>query len=125
MTELSDQPFGKVEDVIKKGDPIEAKVIKLDPEHKKIALSIKDHLIDTNEVNRDDIVLGEAKEEIDIDYNGGDEIEIGFNPRYLIDVLKSLTEEEIIFEVNDSTKPGVVRRGEEYTYVVLPMQLTT
>jgi len=61
VTELSDQPFGKVEDVIKVGDNITAKVIKLDPEHKKIALSIKEYLIDTNAVNRDDIVVGKAK----------------------------------------------------------------
>lgn len=63
VTELSDSPFGKVEDVIKAGDAITAKVIKLDSEHKKIALSIKEHLIDTNAVNRDDIVVGTAKEE--------------------------------------------------------------
>ncbi len=68
--------------------------------------------------------LGESREEINIDYTGDNDFDIGFNPRYLIDVLKSLTEEEITFEVNDSTKPGVIRKGEEYTYVVLPMQLT-
>jgi len=56
VTELSDQPFGKVEDVIKKGDEITAKVIKLDPEHKKIALSIKEHAIDSGAENKDDIV---------------------------------------------------------------------
>lgn len=61
VTELSDQPFGKVEDVVKKGDVITAKVIKLDPEHKKIALSIKEHMVATNEVNRDDIVVSKAK----------------------------------------------------------------
>ena len=44
VTELSDQPFGKVEDVVSKGDEVTAKVIKLDPEHKKIALSIKEYL---------------------------------------------------------------------------------
>jgi len=58
VSELSDQPFGKVEDVISKGQEITAKVIKLDPEHKKIALSIKEHLIDTNKFSRDDIVVG-------------------------------------------------------------------
>lgn len=63
VTELSDKPFGKVEDVIKKGDEITAKVIKLDSEHKKIALSIKEYLIDTTAVNRDDIVIGKGKEE--------------------------------------------------------------
>lgn len=68
--------------------------------------------------------LGEAKEEINIDFTGDNDLDIGFNPRYLIDVLKSLNDEEIIFEVNDPNKPGVIRKGEEYTYVVLPMQLT-
>ena len=69
--------------------------------------------------------LGEAKEEIEIDYTGEEEVEIGFNPRYLIDVLKNLSGEEIAFEVNGANKPGVVRMGGEYTYVVLPMQLNS
>lgn len=58
VTELSDQPFGKVEDVVSKGDSVTAKVIKLDPEHKKVALSIKEYLIEKNQENRDDIVVG-------------------------------------------------------------------
>ncbi|HEY4255510.1 MAG TPA: 30S ribosomal protein S1 [Chlamydiales bacterium] len=58
VTELSDQPFGKVEEVISKGDTVTAKVIKLDPEHKKVALSIKEYLIEKNQQNRDDIVVG-------------------------------------------------------------------
>jgi len=61
VTELSDQAFGKVEDIVSKGDEVTAKVIKLDPEHKKIALSIKEHLIDQNQCNRDDIVVTTAK----------------------------------------------------------------
>lgn len=61
VTELSDQAFGKVEDVVSKGDEVTAKVIKLDPEHKKIALSIKEYLIDQNQHNRDDIVVTPAK----------------------------------------------------------------
>lgn len=61
VTELSDQPFGKVEDVIQKDEEVTAKVIKLDPEHKKISLSIKDYLVEKNKVNRDDIVVGAKK----------------------------------------------------------------
>lgn len=57
VTELSDQAFSKVEDVIAKGDEITAKVIKIDPEHKKIALSIKEYLIERNQHNYDDIVV--------------------------------------------------------------------
>lgn len=58
VTELSDQPFGKVEEIISKGDEITAKVIKVDPEHKKVALSVKEYLIEKNQCNRDDIVVG-------------------------------------------------------------------
>jgi small subunit ribosomal protein S1 len=61
VTELSDQAFGKVEDVVSKGAEVTAKVIKVDPEHKKIALSIKEYLIDQNQVNRDDIVVTTQK----------------------------------------------------------------
>ena len=61
VTELSDQPFGKVQDVVSVGDTITAKVIKLDPENKKIALSIKQYLIDKNQENRDDIVTTPTK----------------------------------------------------------------
>jgi small subunit ribosomal protein S1 len=57
VTEISDQPFGKIEDIISKGQEVTAKVIKLDPEHKKIALSIKEFLVDQNKVNRDDIIV--------------------------------------------------------------------
>lgn len=56
-TELSDRPFGNVEDVLKKGDRVTAKVIKLDPSNKKVALSIKEYLIEKNQQNRDDIVV--------------------------------------------------------------------
>jgi small subunit ribosomal protein S1 len=80
VTELSDQPFGKVEDVIQKGDPVTAKVIKLDPEHKKIALSIKEYLIEKNQQNHDDIVIGakgkgkkEKKKTIPVDEGNDDE----------------------------------------------------
>jgi len=58
VTELSDEAFGKVEDVVARDDVITAKVIKLDPEHKKIALSLKQ--VDESEVSSDDIVVSEA-----------------------------------------------------------------
>ncbi|MEI8300514.1 MAG: 30S ribosomal protein S1 [Chlamydiota bacterium] len=61
VTELSDQAFAKVEDVVKVGDYVTAKVIKLDPEHKKIALSIKDDLVERNQENRDDIVMSSSE----------------------------------------------------------------
>ncbi len=68
--------------------------------------------------------LGEAKEEMSAEYSG-EEMQIGFNPKYLIDVLRNLEEEEVVMELEDANKPGVLRRGEDYIYVILPMQLAT
>jgi len=66
--------------------------------------------------------IGEVKEELDVKY-GGKAVSIGFNPIYLIDALKVLEDETIELELEDSDRPGVIRKGNEYTYVVLPMQL--
>ena len=63
VTELSDEAFGKVEDIVAVGEEVTAKVIKLDPEHKKISLSIKDYLVDRNKFNRDDIVVEKSSNE--------------------------------------------------------------
>lgn len=61
VTEISDKPFGKVEEVISKGQEVTAKVIKVDKENKKISLSIKEYLVEKNKENHDDIVVGEKK----------------------------------------------------------------
>lgn len=63
VTELSDQAFAKVEDVISVDDDITAKVIKVDPEHKKVSLSIKEYMVERDQVNHDDIIVGDSQEE--------------------------------------------------------------
>lgn len=68
--------------------------------------------------------VGETKEEISASYKGS-EMVIGFNPSYLLDVLKNIEEEEIELELTGPEKPGVLRTDkEEYIYIVLPMQIT-
>jgi len=59
VTELSDKSFGKVEDVVNVDDQITAKVLKIDPEHKKISLSIKDAM---GENGQDDIVVDKEED---------------------------------------------------------------
>ncbi len=66
--------------------------------------------------------IGESREELAVEYHGK-EMVIGFNPVYLIDVLKNLTDDAVGLEVTDSEKPGVIR-VDGYAYVVLPMRLT-
>jgi DNA polymerase-3 subunit beta len=66
--------------------------------------------------------LGEAKEELSADVSG-DEVAIGFNPHYLIDVLKNLDIENVSFSLSDPDKPGLLKGKDGYMYVVMPMQL--
>lgn len=70
--------------------------------------------------------IGESREEVPAEYQGK-EIAIGFNPNYLIDVLKTLHEEKIAFELSNAEKaaenPGVIR-VDGYIYIVLPMRLS-
>ena len=62
VTELSDGSFSKIEDLVAVGDEVEASVIKLDPEHKKISLSLKDFLVNAGEkASKDDIVMGSSE----------------------------------------------------------------
>jgi DNA polymerase-3 subunit beta len=67
--------------------------------------------------------IGESREELAAHYNGT-QICIGFNPSYLLDVLKNIDIDTVALELLGPDKPGVIRLGDEYTYVVLPMQLT-
>jgi DNA polymerase-3 subunit beta len=68
--------------------------------------------------------LGEAVEEVEAEYEGKPLV-IGFNARYLIDVLAVLGEGEVRMSLKDEVSPGLVRRegDEEYLYVVMPMRL--
>lgn len=67
--------------------------------------------------------IGESRESINIPYEG-EEIEVAFNPNFIIDVLRNLDDQEIIFEVTDGSNPGIVRAGPEFLYVIMPMRLS-
>ena len=66
--------------------------------------------------------VGEARELIKVQY-AGPEFSIGFNPSYLIDVLKVLPDGNVELELPGPDRPGVIRTKDHYLYVVLPMQL--
>jgi DNA polymerase-3 subunit beta len=69
--------------------------------------------------------FGEASEEIEIAY-GGESLSVGFNSRYLTDVLAVLPEEtRVEIALIDDASPGVIRAedDESYNYVVMPMRL--
>ena len=88
------------------------------PDYQAVKLEIfKDKLV----VSKSTPDIGESREEVSAEYRGK-ELVIGFNPAYLIDVLKNLTLESVEFELTDSEKPGAIRT-DGYVYIVLPMRL--
>ena len=66
----------------------------------------------------------EAMDEIDIEYNGQN-IEIGFNVTYLIDVLLNMGQENISFDLPDSTSSALITipENDSFKYVVMPMRI--
>lgn len=76
------------------------------------------------EITSNNPELGDAKEEIEVDYKGK-ELKIGFNARYVLDVLASMNDEIVRIELNDQLSPGVVRPHDDKTYtcVVMPMRI--
>jgi DNA polymerase III subunit beta len=67
--------------------------------------------------------IGEARESIAVNYKGKD-IAIAFNPRYLIEPLTALAEDEVFFELTDELSPGVLKINGPFLYVVMPMRLS-
>jgi DNA polymerase-3 subunit beta len=68
---------------------------------------------------------GDASEEIGIAYSG-DEMTVGFNARYLTDVLGVLPDgASVEIGLSDDVSPGVIRPRDDdtYSYVVMPMRL--
>jgi DNA polymerase-3 subunit beta len=70
--------------------------------------------------------LGEAKEEVPVDY-AGEPLKIGFNARYLTDVLGVVRSKDVQLELADDLSPGVMKGGDEadqgFTAVVMPMRI--
>ena len=67
--------------------------------------------------------VGEAKESLAINYKGPD-MAIAFNPKYVIDPLNALTNDEVFLELIDELSPGVLKINGPFLYVVMPMRLS-
>ena len=82
-------------------------------------------------VIRDKIIItsrseeGKVKEEVFIEKEGND-LEIGFNAKYILDVLKAIVDEEVIMEFNTNVSPCIVKpvEGDKYDYLILPVRIS-
>ncbi|NLK94933.1 MAG: DNA polymerase III subunit beta [Clostridiales bacterium] len=68
--------------------------------------------------------LGKVKEELSITLQG-ESIEIAFNSKYLLDVLKNMDGDNVILEMTSSVTPCVIteKNSESSKYLVLPVRL--
>jgi len=67
--------------------------------------------------------MGEAEIKLDASKYDGEPLEIGFNPGYLTDALKVVDEPEVMIELKAPNKPGVIKTGANFTYVIMPVNL--
>src|SRR5438105_2629967 len=67
--------------------------------------------------------VGEAKESLAVNYKGK-EMAIAFNPKYMIDPLNALPNDEVFLELIDELSPGVLKINGPFLYVVMPMRLS-
>lgn len=79
-------------------------------------------------ITAEDVDFGsEAKETISSDYHG-DEMEIGFNSAYVVDILSHLDGDEIEFRLDTPNKAAIVfphgqKEGEDLLMLVMPVRL--
>ncbi len=67
--------------------------------------------------------FGEAHESMAIGYSGPD-LQVAFNPAFLMDPLKALAKDEVFFEVKDEVSPGVFKTLENFVCVIMPVRLS-
>ncbi len=71
----------------------------------------------------------EANEQLICEYNG-DDLEIGFNAKFLIEMLSNLTCKTITFELSQANRAGLIipveqEENEDYLMLVMPVMLNT
>ena len=70
-----------------------------------------------------DSALGSMNEDIDIEKQGKD-LMIGFNPKFLIDALRVIDDEEVdLYMVNPKAPCFIKNEEQSYIYLILPVSL--
>lgn len=81
---------------------------------------------------RDKIIItsrseeGNVKEEVFVEKEGAD-LDIGFNSKYILDVMKAVSDESVVLEFNSSVSPCLIKplEGKGFEYLVLPVRIST
>lgn len=92
-------------------------------ENKNVAIKLE--IKDDNIRMTSNSEMGSSTEKVAIKLDGPD-LEIGFNPKYLMDALKIIDSEEIRLEFVNSISPCIIKPidSDNYTYLVLPCRIS-
>ncbi len=67
--------------------------------------------------------FGEAHESMAVAYSGP-ELQVAFNPQFIMDPLRALSKDEVFFELKDEVSPGVFKTLESFICVIMPVRLS-
>ncbi len=67
--------------------------------------------------------MGDAEVHLPVLSWEGADIEIGFNPAYITDVLRIADTKVVAIEMKGANRPGVIKIGDDFTYVIMPVSL--
>lgn len=89
-----------------------------------VRLSLKDGNMTLKVVTPE---VGEYEEDMEVEYSG-DAVEIAFNPDFILDVLRHVSEEKVCLLLKDGGSPGVIKPYSEapedtYVNVVMPIRM--
>ena len=75
-------------------------------------------------ITSDNPDLGEVREELEAEYNG-EPIAIGFNPKYVVELLTQMSSDQVTVALGGELDPGLIRplTGDDYLGVVMPMRI--
>jgi DNA polymerase-3 subunit beta len=75
-------------------------------------------------ITSDNPDLGEVREELDAEYQGP-AMAIGFNPKYVIELLSQMASDQVGLHLNGELEPGLFKplTGDDYLGVVMPMRI--
>jgi DNA polymerase-3 subunit beta len=65
---------------------------------------------------------GEATINFPCKFEGAD-VEIGFNPIFLVDALRVVNTDEVSLEMLAPNRPGLLKSGDDFLYVIMPVNL--
>ena len=65
---------------------------------------------------------GDAQIDMAVEYDG-EPMEIGFNPQFLVDVLRVIKVNDFELHLGQSDRPGLIKSGPNFLYIIMPVNL--